>query len=169
MVMSERERLIGRDLEPSEKQILEFIGSKAIKLWNELHEFLSDNYDFQPELSYWGDNYGWTIRYRRSGKTLTAFYPENGGFTVQVILGKKEVEKFQKIKEELSTDIVGRIRQSLSNLPRSLRNMRESIPHIYGDLGRRKPLKSVKKHRFLWRSRIMGEQEWRRRGDEVSM
>ncbi|MGY5881237.1 MAG: DUF3788 domain-containing protein [Candidatus Thorarchaeota archaeon] len=104
--MSKRDRMLGRDLEPTEKHIFEFIGPKATKLWNELHEFLDENYDIQPELSYWGDNYGWTIRYRKSGKTLTAFYPENGGFTVQVILGKREVEKFQSLRGELSTDII---------------------------------------------------------------
>ena len=106
MVMNERERMIGRDREPTKEQILEFIGPDAFKSWNELHEYLAENYDFHPELSYWGDNYGWTIRYRRSGKTLTAFYPENGGFTVQVILGNKEVEKFQNMREELSADLV---------------------------------------------------------------
>jgi hypothetical protein len=104
--MSERERLLDRDHEPTEKEILEYIGTKATKLWNELHEFLAENYDFQPELNYWGDNYGWTMRYRRSGKTLVAFYPEKGGFTVQVILGKKEVEKFQNMREDISTDVV---------------------------------------------------------------
>ncbi|MHA2351899.1 MAG: DUF3788 domain-containing protein [Candidatus Thorarchaeota archaeon] len=96
----------GRDTEPTKEQILEFIGPDAIKSWNELHEYLAENYDFQSELSYWGDNYGWTIRYRRSGKTLVAFYPEKDGFTVQVILGKKEVEKFQRMREELSTGVV---------------------------------------------------------------
>ena len=106
MVMSERERMIGRNSEPTTKQILKFIGPSATKLWNDLHEFLAENYDFQRELSYWGDKYGWTIRYRKSGKTLTAFYPENGGFTVQVILGKKEVEKFQSMRGELSADVV---------------------------------------------------------------
>ncbi|MHA2146975.1 MAG: DUF3788 domain-containing protein [Candidatus Thorarchaeota archaeon] len=104
--MSKRERLLGRDREPTENQILEYIGTTATKIWKELHEFLAENYDFQPELSYWGDNYGWTIRYRKGGKTLTAFYPEEGGFTVQVILGKKEVEKFQNMREELSSDVV---------------------------------------------------------------
>ncbi len=106
MVMSDRERLHGRGREPTEKQILEFIGSDATKSWNELHEYLTKNYDFRPEMSYWGDKYGWTIRYRKGKKTLTAFYPENGGFTVQVILGKKEVEKFKSMREEFSTDIV---------------------------------------------------------------
>ncbi|MFW9769875.1 MAG: DUF3788 domain-containing protein [Candidatus Thorarchaeota archaeon] len=104
--MSKRERLHVRDHEPTEKQILEYIGAKARKTWTSLHDFLAENYDFRPELSYWGEKYGWTIRYRKSGKTLTAFYPEKGGFTVQVILGKKEVDKFQSMREEFSRDIV---------------------------------------------------------------
>ena len=106
MVMSKRERMLGRDHEPTEKQILEYIGMKASKLWIALEEFMTMNYDFQPELSYWGDKYGWILRYRKSGKTLVSFYPEKGGFTVQVILGKKEVEKFEGIREELGSDIV---------------------------------------------------------------
>ena len=106
MVMSKRERMLGRDHEPTEKQILEYIGMKASKLWIALEEFMTMNYDFQPELSYWGDKYGWILRYRKSGKTLVSFYPEKGGFTVQVILGKKEVKKFEDIRGELSADIV---------------------------------------------------------------
>jgi hypothetical protein len=106
MAMSKGERMVGRDLEPTMEQILEFIGAKASKSWKALEEFLDTNYDFEPELSYWGDKHGWILRYRRSGKTLVSFYPENDGFTVQVILGKKEVEKFEKIREELSVDIV---------------------------------------------------------------
>jgi len=104
--MSNRERMLGRDHEPSKKQILEFIGAKASKLWTTLEKFMSKNYDFQSDLSYWGDKNGWILRYRKSGKTLVSFYPENGGFTVQVILGKKEVEKFEVIRGELSSDIV---------------------------------------------------------------
>ena len=98
--------MIGRDHEPSREQILDFIGAEASKTWLALEEFMTENYDFQPELSYWGDKHGWIFRYRKSGKTLVSFYPEKGGFTVQVILGKKEVEKFESIREELSSDIV---------------------------------------------------------------
>ncbi|MHA2386034.1 MAG: DUF3788 domain-containing protein [Candidatus Thorarchaeota archaeon] len=105
MTMSGRERMIGRDHEPTKKQILEFIGTKASKSWMALEEFMTMNYDFQPELSYWGDKNGWILRYRRSGKTLVSLYPEKGGFTVQVILGKKEVQKFEDIRGELDADI----------------------------------------------------------------
>ncbi|MGD9381689.1 MAG: DUF3788 family protein, partial [Candidatus Thorarchaeota archaeon] len=73
--MSKRERMIGRDQEPTREQILEFIGTKASKKWMALEEFMNANYDFQPELSYWGDKHGWILRYRKSGKTLVSFYP----------------------------------------------------------------------------------------------
>jgi hypothetical protein len=106
MAMSKRERMLGRDQEPTKKQILEFIGTKASKSWMALEEFMTMNYDLQSELSYWGDKNGWILRYRKSGKTLVSFYPEKGGFTAQVILGKKEVKKFEGIREELSGDIV---------------------------------------------------------------
>ena len=106
MAMSNRERMVGRDQEPTKKQILEFIGLKASKLWIALEKFMIKNYDFQPELSYWGDKNGWILRYRKSGKTLVSFYPEKGGFTVQVILGKKEAKKLEDIRGELSEDIV---------------------------------------------------------------
>ena len=99
----------GRDHEPTKKQILEFIGAKASKSWTVLEEFMSTNYDFKPELSYWGDKHGWILRYRKSSKTLVSFYPEKGGFTVQVILGKKEVEKYEDIQGELSKDIINLI------------------------------------------------------------
>ncbi len=106
MAMGNRERMLGRNHEPTKDQILEFIGAKASKSWMALEEFMTKKYDFQPELSYWGDKNGWILRYRKSGKTLVSFYPEKGGFTVQVILGKREVEKFEGIRGELSTDII---------------------------------------------------------------
>jgi hypothetical protein len=104
--MTTRERLLGRDNEPTTEQIYEYIGKKSLNAWNTLHEFVTINYDFELDLSYWGDKHGWILRYRKSGKTLVSFYPEKGGFTVQVILGKKEVAKFEDIRGDLSADII---------------------------------------------------------------
>ena len=103
--MEKRRRMVERDKEPSEEEILRYIGKKASKAWAEIKDYLAENYDFTPEISFWGEKYGWTIRYRKSGKTLTALYPEEGGFTIQIILGKKEVEKFQASRDEFSPEI----------------------------------------------------------------
>ncbi len=82
--------------------------------WNDLREYLEKSYDFSPELVFYGKKYGWTIRYRKSGKTLISLFPEHGAFTALIVLGKKEGQKAAAILEELSTatrELVGGTKQ----------------------------------------------------------
>lgn len=83
---------------PTEKDFLSLIGPKA-GLWTELRKYLADNYGgHKPELSVGKKERDWTIRYRRSGKTLVTLMPEEGKFCVLVVLGKDEVEKTRSLK-----------------------------------------------------------------------
>jgi hypothetical protein len=75
---------------PTEKEFLTRIGMYA-PLWKEFRTWLKDNYPHSPELSVGKEDYDWTIRYRRSGKTLVTLMPEQGGFCVLVVLGRDEV------------------------------------------------------------------------------
>ena len=98
--------------EPSEQDILSAIG--AGELWLDLKEYISQSYDFVPELVFYGKKYGWTIRYRKGGKTLISLFPEVGAFTALVVLGKKEGEKVAEILDELSSatrDLIGSAKQ----------------------------------------------------------
>lgn len=98
-------RMTNKTHKPTEKEILSFIGERAKEAWLEIRQFLEDNYDIKPETIFYGTKYGWTIRYRKSGKTLCSFFPEKGGFTVLITLGKKESEKALAIRDELSSKI----------------------------------------------------------------
>ena len=89
------ERLLDKSLKPSESQILEYVGSK-LELWNQIHTYLHKNYNFEPELVFFTKKYGWTIRYRRSGRTLCYFFPEKDAFSILIVLGAKEAEKVKK-------------------------------------------------------------------------
>lgn len=100
------ERMLDKDHEPSEKEILGYLGSKAAGAWADIVSFLSTHYDFSPELDYGGAQYGWSVRYRRSGKSLCTLYPERGAFTVLIVLGGKEVEQFEEHMNEFSTRFV---------------------------------------------------------------
>lgn len=91
--------------EPTEEEIVRFIGEQAKEAWLEIRQFLEDRYDLVPETIFYGAKYGWTIRYRKGGKTLCSLFPEKGGFTVLVVLGKKESEKALSIRDELSSKI----------------------------------------------------------------
>lgn len=90
------QRLIDKQKVPNEKKILATIGTRVAKLWKELRRFLKENYDFQPELQFYGEKYGWCCKYTRKGKTLCVLFPETKAFSVLVILGKKEVELFEQ-------------------------------------------------------------------------
>jgi hypothetical protein len=96
-------RMLNEDHRPLENEIHSFIGNTD--LWLDLKQYLDQNYNFIPELVFYGRKYGWTIRYRKSGKTLCSLFPEQGAFTTLIVLGKKEGEKSSQTFNMLSTEI----------------------------------------------------------------
>ena len=98
-------RMTDKVCKPTEEEIVSFIGWRAKEAWLEIRRFIEDHYDMVPETVFYGAKYGWTIRYRKGGKTLCSLFPEKRGFTVLIVLGKKELEKALSIREELSSKI----------------------------------------------------------------
>ena len=90
---------------PTAEEMVSFIGEQAKEAWLEIKRFIKDRYDLVPETIFYGTKYGWTIRYSKGGKTICSLFPEKGGFTVLIVLGKKESEKALLIRNELSTKI----------------------------------------------------------------
>ena len=95
------ERMLKKECKPTEAEMIKWIGKRAA-FWSDLTEYLSSYYDHIPELDFGGKKYGWSMRYRKSGKTLITLFPECGGFTALVVLGKKEVVKAEIVFEKLS-------------------------------------------------------------------
>ena len=93
-------------IKPTEKDILRFLEKPASIAWIDLRSFLEINYDFVPETTFYGKKYGWTVRYRRSGKTLCSLFPEKGSFTILLVFGKNEIQKFEELELEFSQEIV---------------------------------------------------------------
>jgi len=90
---------------PTEEEMESFIEEQAREPWLEIRRFIEDRYDLTPETIFYGTKYGWTVRYRKSGKTLCSLFPEKGGFTILIVLGKKESEKALSMRDELSSKI----------------------------------------------------------------
>ena len=101
--MTKAPRMIDKTQEPTEEEMMIFIGEQAGDVWVELRHFIEDNYDFLPETAFYGAKHGWTVRYRRSGRTLCSLFPEKGGFSVLIVLGRKDSEKALSMRDELST------------------------------------------------------------------
>ena len=96
-------RMMNKTEKPSSKKIMGYIGDQLGTKWLELEKYLKTHYDLQQETIYYGDKYGWTVRYRKSGKTLCSLFPEKGAFTILITLGKKESEQILVMKKTLSS------------------------------------------------------------------
>jgi len=80
-----------------EKDFEKRVGKK-VTLWREFRTYITEHYDHEPVLSVGKKEYEWTIRYRKSGKTLVTLSPEENTFCVLVVLGKAEVDKARHVK-----------------------------------------------------------------------
>ncbi len=96
------ERMLAKDNQPTDKEIFKTIGNTTH--WLELRQYLESSYGLAPDLVNYG-KHGWTIRYRKSGKTLCSLFPEKGAFTVLVVLGKKEAEKALSIMDQFNAAV----------------------------------------------------------------
>jgi len=92
------------DREPTEEEMVRFLGRQAGKMWKQIVHYMRENYDFEPVREKGGLDA--TIRYRKSRKTLLTFYPKRDEITVLIILGKDEVRKFESSRGEFSPEIV---------------------------------------------------------------
>lgn len=95
---------------PTIDEIHEVIAA-AGPLWERLISFISSNFKSAGALKFYGKNYGWALSFYKSGKSLTAVYPGDNGFTVQIILKAKQAE------EALTADISEEIKDIIGNTP----------------------------------------------------
>lgn len=102
--------IIGKDAElkkesePTEEEMLEFLGKQAGDMWKRIKSYVNENYEFEPVRE--KETLDGTIRYKRSGKTLLTFYPKKNELTVLIIFGKHEVEKFESLKANFNSETV---------------------------------------------------------------
>ena len=89
------QRMYDRTRNPTEADILLFISdSQATTAWRQLQEFLTTHYNMQKETLYYGDKYGWLVRFRKSGRTIVSLFPETNSFSFLIVYGQKEIDKF---------------------------------------------------------------------------
>lgn len=86
------ERMMDRTRQPSDEDMSRWIGKPLAGDWVSLRQFLVETYSIEPILNDGGKKYGWNLQYRLGGRPLCEMYPEQGSFTVLVILGKAELE-----------------------------------------------------------------------------
>lgn len=94
------------EITPTKEQIISHLGASSNAAFIELIDFVESHYEFEPTWSEAGKYGIWEIKYRKSGKTLCAFYLKDDFFTVLVVFGKAEREKFESAQSEFHPEIV---------------------------------------------------------------
>jgi len=87
------ERMLDKSSQPSEAQMIAFIGQPIAEAWSALRRFLEQTYAITPVINSGGQKYGWNLQHRAGSRPLCELYPERGSFTALVILGKAELEQ----------------------------------------------------------------------------
>lgn len=98
------ERFLDKNHSPSEKEILMAV-EPTDEFWLDINKYIEKNYCFIPELIYFTKKYGWSIRYRKSNKTLCYLFPERNSFSVLIVLGRKEASQIDLIKDLLNDTV----------------------------------------------------------------
>lgn len=108
------ERMMDRSAQPTDKDMIKWIGQPIATEWIALRRYLEDTYDILPVFNSGGKRYGWNLQYRIGKRPLCEMYPEHGSFTALVILGKAELDRAME-RMEMFGPIV---QQTLAESPR---------------------------------------------------
>ena len=84
---------IDKSNQPSENEIYSVIDKRADE-WKKLVDFIHLNFSTQEEIKFlYGKTYGWALRFVWKGKLITALFPSENCFTVQVILNTGQLAR----------------------------------------------------------------------------
>lgn len=108
------ERMMDKSVQPSDDDMVNWIGQPLAEEWIALRRFLAETYNIAPIFNSGGKRYGWNLQYRIGGRPLCEMYPEHGSFTTLVILGKVELGQAMEQIETFGSIV----QQALTETPR---------------------------------------------------
>lgn len=94
--------ILDRSYEPSIKEMGEYIEGDLSKTFEEMIALLERNFKAKSKIDYsvCQGQPGWNLKYKKSGKALCTLYPEKDFFIMLIVLGTKDRELFDIIRED---------------------------------------------------------------------
>ena len=101
------DRITDKSARPDDSTVRDWIGPRAFKHWAELQNWIEEFYPgvFAPEWLYGGKKRGWSLRYKKT-RAFCTFLPEYKRFSVVVVLGGVEREKFEERRHAWRSPLV---------------------------------------------------------------
>lgn len=94
-------------MESVEKKELEkLVGLDKVNAFYDIVNEIAKLYDMEQIWNSGGKKWTYEYKFRKSGKTLCAFYFRENTLGFMIIFGKKERAKVEEIRNELSSDVM---------------------------------------------------------------
>jgi len=105
--MKEWHELYPKEVQPSEAEILSFLGAKAALLWKELMKRNEATWKAKSKLTYsvCSGKPGWNLKLQKRGKSLGTLYPERGSFSVFLVLPYSADDSMRAALPELGKEL----------------------------------------------------------------
>ena len=99
--------LFPQERQPSQKDMTDYIGGEAGRLWDSLMDYMKTSYKAQPKLSYsvCTGKPGWNVKFQKSGQSFGTLYPEQNSFSVFIVFSYKLDPVMEAILPMLSPEV----------------------------------------------------------------
>lgn len=100
-------QLYPQDKQPSFDAMADYIGGEGKRLWISLFDYMSQAFDAKPKLTYSGcsGKPGWNVKFSKSGQSFGTLYPEEGFFSVFMVISYKHGMEMDLLKQDLSKEM----------------------------------------------------------------
>lgn len=101
-------------VEPSLKQILDYMNDYARENWKDISNFFENEYKATPSVSYSSCSAmpGWNVKYKKGSKSLCTIYPDKEYFTILLVVNNDAVNKIMQEESKYSKYFLDVIRNS---------------------------------------------------------
>lgn len=90
---------------PNDETMIALIGSPLYDVWMSLCSLIASKYDMERIWNRGFQEWKYEYKFRRGGKTLCTLYAKENNFSLLIVLGKAEREKFEAEKTGYSEKI----------------------------------------------------------------
>ncbi len=93
--------------QPSFEAMVEYIGAEAGRLWDSLFDYMNCAYSAKPKMSYsvCSGKPGWNVKFQKSGQSFGTLYPEEGSFSVFIVISYKHEAEMESLRNVLSSEM----------------------------------------------------------------
>lgn len=92
-------------MEVSRDDLLRLVNDKQLEVFDEMCKFIDDTYVMDKTWNPGGKNWSFEYKFRKSGKTLCAFYFKDNVLGLVIIFGKDERSKIEN-SDEFSSEFM---------------------------------------------------------------